>query len=163
MKHLITLLIITISTISFGQETTQDNCFKEIKIEPAFIAFSTSKESDLGKWYQNIFDLKIVKEFSFPDGSINGVLMRKGEFVVEFFYRDDILKGKDYVTDSKQEQWLGFMKFGMYTNANLKKLRDCLKKKGVKATRIFKDKNLGIDLLQIIDPEGNMLEIISRK
>ena len=32
----------------------------------------------------------------------------------------------------------------------------------MKAGRIFNDKKLGIDLLQAVDPELNVLEIISR-
>ncbi|MFT5481640.1 MAG: hypothetical protein ACI9GW_000285 [Halieaceae bacterium] len=40
-------------------------------------------------------------------------------------------------------------------------LKQCLVDQGVKAGRIFNDKNLGIDLLQVVDPELNVLEIIS--
>ena len=54
------------------------------------------------------------------------------------------------------------MKFGIYTNANLKILKQCLNNNGVNAGRIFNDKKLNIDLLQVIDPEQNILEIISR-
>jgi hypothetical protein len=55
------------------------------------------------------------------------------------------------------------MKFGIYTNADLPTLKKCLLNKGVNAGRIFSDEKLGIDLLQIVDPEGNIIEVISRK
>jgi hypothetical protein len=54
------------------------------------------------------------------------------------------------------------MKFGVYTNANLPTLKECLKQQAVNAGRIFNDEKLGIDLLQVTDPESNVLEIISR-
>ncbi len=137
-------------------------CFDEVRLEPGFIALTTKKNSELGDWYQRTFGLSIVKDFSFPDGTVTGVLMRNDEFVVEVFSRDDALEGRDYVENSHSEQWRGFMKFGIYTNANLLQLKQCLTNQGVKAGRIFEDKKLGIDLLQVTDPEQNTLEIISR-
>ena len=138
------------------------SCFDKVKLEPSFIAFTTKKNSKLGDWYKSTFGLKIVKEFSFPDGAVTGVLMQKGEFVVEVFNRDDALEGRDYAHNSRPEQWRGIMKFGVYTDANLLDLKRCLKDQGVRAGRIFNDKKLGIDLLQVTDPEQNVLEIISR-
>ncbi|MFT5573926.1 MAG: hypothetical protein ACI9FR_002862 [Cryomorphaceae bacterium] len=52
--------------------------------------------------------------------------------------------------------------FGVYSNADLPTLKKCLEGQGVRARRIFNDKKLGIDLLQLVDPEMNVLEIISR-
>ncbi|OUR94260.1 hypothetical protein A9Q87_01030 [Flavobacteriales bacterium 34_180_T64] len=160
-----TLIIIATLIISFnaiGQKKEMHNCLSKISLEPSFIAFTTHKDSELGNWYKNTFGLEIVKEFTFPDGSATGVLMKKDEFVVEIFYRNDALKKSDIKPDSNSEQWSGFMKFGFYTDANLKDLKVCLKSKHINAGRIFRDDNLGIDLLQVIDPEGNVLEIISR-
>jgi len=88
--------------------------------------------------------------------------MHKEEFVVEVFNRNDALEGRDYVPGAEPEQWRGFTKSGVYTNANLLILKKCLEDRGVKAGRIFNDKKLGIDLLQVADPELNVLEIISR-
>lgn len=160
-----TLILISALIISFnaiGQNKKPNNCLSKVHLEPTFIAFTTHKGSELGNWYKNTFGLEIVKEFAFPDGSITGVLMKKDEFVVEIFYRNDALKKSDLESDSNPEQWSGFMKFGFYTDANLVDLKACLKRKNINAGRIFKDENLGVDLLQVIDPEGNVLEIISR-
>lgn len=163
MKKIV--IIITTLLISFnaiGQKKEINNCISEILLEPSFIAFTTHKNSELGEWYKNTFGLEIVKEFAFPDGNITGVLMRKGAFVVEIFYRNDALKKSDLMPDSNVKQWSGFMKFGFYTDANLIDLKACLIRKNINAGRIFRDDNLGVDLLQVIDPEGNVLEIISR-
>lgn len=160
-----TLIIISTLIVSFnaiGQKKELNNCLSEITLEPSFIAFTTHKNSELGEWYKNTFGLEIVKEFAFPDGSITGILMRKGEFVVEIFYRNAALKKSDFKPGSDAEQWSGFMKFGFYIDANLIDLKACLIRKNINAGRIFIDDNLGVDLLQVIDPEGNVLEIISR-
>ena len=147
------------STKVYAKELT---CFDKVIIEPGFIAFTTKKESKLADWYQAMFGLNVVKEFSFPDGTVNGVLMNKNEFIVEIFKRDDALDKNDYVLKAKQGQWQGVMKFGVYTNANLPRLKQCLNSRGIEAGRIYNDEKLNIDLLHVTDPEQNILEIISR-
>jgi len=97
-----------------------------VKIEPGFIAFTAAKDSQLGNWYQETFDLKIVKEFTFPDGSVRGILMRKAEFVVEVFYRNNALNKQNYASKAELEQWTGVAKFGIYTDADLPQLKQCL-------------------------------------
>lgn len=163
-KTCFTLVLFIISTLfSTSKVYANDStCFSRVIIEPGFIAFTSKKSSKLAGWYQTLLGLNIVKKFSFPDGSINGVLMHKGEFIVEVFNRDDALEQQDYVPTAKPEQWSGVMKFGIYTNANLATLKQCLNKRGINAGRIFNDAKLNIDLLQVIDPELNVLEIISR-
>lgn len=161
-KTVMIRFLVLICMSAYGQNKEIDNCLSKIILEPSFIAVTTHKDSGLGKWYQSTFGLEVVKEFAFPDGSTTGILMKKDEFVVEIFYRKDALKKRNFMPDSNAEQWSGFMKFGFYTNANLIQLKECLKSKAINAGRIFRDENLGVDLLQVIDPEGNVLEIISR-
>ena len=156
------VLCVCLALISTNIHAQAQSCFDEVNLEPGFIAFTTRKHSKLADWYKRIFGLETVKEFSFPDGAVTGVLMHKEEFVVEVFNRNDALEGHDYVPNSMPEQWQGFTKIGVYTNANLLILKKCLEDRGVKAGRIFSDKKLGIDLLQVVDPELNVLEIISR-
>jgi hypothetical protein len=157
MKKIILIFLLTLSFNTYSQikKTPSQNCFKNIYIEPSFIAFSTTKGSDLGNWYQKVFNLETVKEFAFPDGSVTGKLLRKKDFVVELFFREKIYDPKKYVQKSTSEEWKGVMKFGIYTNANLTSLKKCLKENNVNAGRIFNDKNLGIDLLYVKDQEGN--------
>ena len=64
---------------------------------------------------------------------------------------------------STQDEWQGINKVGIFTNADLPTLKHCLIEAGVKASRIWQDKNLAVDLLQVMDPDGNVLEIITRK
>ena len=156
------ILCVCLALISTDIHAQPQSCFDEVNLEPGFIAFTTRKHSKLADWYKRIFGLETVKEFSFPDGTVTGVLMHKEEFVVEVFNRNDALEVHDYVPNAKPEQWRGFTKIGVYTNANLLILKKCLEDRGVKAGRIFNDKKLGIDLLQVVDPELNVLEIISR-
>ena len=166
LKFIVALLLgvlsICFTLVGTNLYAQSRSCFEELKLEPSFIAFTTKKHSKLAGWYKRVFGLETAKEFAFPDGTVTGVLMHKGEFVIEVFNRDKALEGHDYVPDAVPEQWLGVSKFGVYTNADLPNLKQCLEDQGVKAGRIFKDKNLGIDLLQVVDPELNVLEIISR-
>jgi hypothetical protein len=158
----LSVLCVCLALMSTDIHAQSQSCFDEVNLEPSFIAFTTRKNSELADWYKRIFGLKTAKEFSFPDGTVTGVLMHKDEFVVEVFNRNDALEGHDYVPSALPEQWSGVMKFGVYTDANLLILKKCLEDQGVKAGRIFSDKKLGIDLLQVVDPELNVLEIISR-
>jgi hypothetical protein len=158
----VSVLGVCLALVSTNLYAQSKSCFDEVKLEPSFIAFTTTKHSKLADWYKRVFELETVKEFSFPDGTVTGVLMHKGEFVVEVFNRDNALERHDYVPGALPEQWLGVAKYGVYTNADLPMLKQCLAGRGVNAGRIFKDKNLGVDLLQVVDPELNVLEIISR-
>ena len=93
MKNTLILLALLISSLNvIGQKKEMNNCFSNISLEPSFIAFTTQKNSKLGTWYKNTFGLEIVKEFSFPDASATGILMKKDEFVVEIFFRNKTLK-----------------------------------------------------------------------
>jgi hypothetical protein len=139
------------------------SCFENISVEANFIAFTTTKNSDLATWYQQLFVLDTVKEFAFPDGKTTGVLMHKKDFIIEVFFKEDVLIGQQQAPQSTNEQWQGINKVGVFTDADLPKLQLCLQKSGISATRIWQDKNLPIDLLQVIDPEKNVLEIISRR
>jgi hypothetical protein len=139
------------------------SCFQSHTLEPNFIALATDSKSSLANWYQQVFALETVKTFAFPDRSVTGKLMRKGDFVVEIFARKKIFDRNDYQDLSSAEHWRGVMKFGFYTDAELPKLKQCLLNKGINAGRIYHDENLKVDLLQVLDPEKNILEIIQRK
>ena len=148
--------------ISTNVHADSGSCFDAIKIEPSFIALDSSKDSALGAWYQELFGLKIAKEFSFPDGSVTGVLMHKGDFIVEIFYRADVPPASGATSESSAIRRHGVFKVGVFTDANLLDLQQCLKERGADAGRLFEDKKLRINLLQVTDPEKNILEIISR-
>jgi len=155
-------LTLSVSLISNSTFAHTQSCFESINIEPSFIGFTETKDNKLGDWYKDTFALTTVKEFSFPDGSVTGVLMNKGEFIVEVFYRNDAVKATD-IDALKKHHMTGVMKFGIFTDANLDKLKQCLVEKGIKATRIWKDKNLHLDMLQVTDPSNNVIEVITRQ
>lgn len=157
----LTLLFTSIN--SQGNEREQNNCFTGVNIEPGFVAFTSNQGSDLASWYKKIFQLNTVKEFSFPDGSVTGTLMQRRGFIVEVFNRKVPIIPEDIKPNNHRSDWNGFMKVGIFTDADLSSLKACLVNHNVKATRIYDDQKLKIKLLQVIDPENNFLEIISRK
>lgn len=138
-------------------------CFDNVQLEASLIAFTAAKGSSLANWYQRVFKLNTVKEFAFPDGKTTGILMHKDDFIIEVFFKEELLVAKEQVPQSLAEQWQGVNKVGIFTNADLPALKKCLNQSGVKAGRIWQDKNLAVDLLQVIDPDGNVLEIINRR
>lgn len=156
---ILSFLSIFIGTDAYAQSGT---CFDDIKLEPTFLALTSNKDSELGGWYLRLFDLEIAKEFSSPDGAVTGVLMHRGDFIVEVFYRADMLQTSDQTHESNATPRRGIMKVGIFTDANLLELQHCLKLQGTNAGRIFNDEKLGIDLLLVTDPDQNVLEIISR-
>jgi len=164
------LLINTAINSTFVSAKTLDKsvtCFDNVKVEANFLAFNTAKNSDLANWYQRVFSLKTVKEFAFPDGKTTGILMHKDDFIIEVFFKQHLLEAEQQVSQSAAElstskEKQGINKVGIFTNADLPVLKKCLVNTGVNATRIWHDKNLAIDLLQVIDPDGNVLELIAR-
>lgn len=162
VKRYVTVLIFFFYLLLTGQAQAS-SCFDNHTLEPNFIALATDSNSSLANWYQQTFALETVKTFTFSDGSVTGKLMRKGYFVVEVFARKKIFDRNDYQDSSSAEHWRGVMKFGFYTDAELPKLKQCLISKGIKASRIYHDENLKVDLLQVLDPENNILEIIQRQ
>ncbi|WP_224484723.1 VOC family protein [Robertkochia aurantiaca] len=161
MKKIVLLLAaLTLSLKASAQE--QHSCFYNVALEPAFIAFNTHKNSELDKWYKNTFGLEVVKEFEVPDGSATGIIMRKDDFIVEIFFRNHTAELHEKKDNTRSKPGGGIMKIGLFTDASLTDLKDCLNNNSGKAGRIFRDQELGIDLLHLTDPEGNVLEIISR-
>ena len=170
MKHFVNSLlsvaapfIATVSLLLSGSAKAKGNCFDDINIEPGFVALTSSRESNLADWYKDLFNLEVVKTFGSGEQATTGVLMKKGEFALEVFNKKYPVIPEQLKPKIHRSNWNGISKVGVYTSANLDKLKSCLVADGVKATRIFDDTNLNIKLLLVIDPENNYLEIITRK
>jgi len=162
LKQLILSALLGLSSLSQANtgiaETPKNSikCFAEISLPAHFIALDTKFDSKLADWYRQVFHLKTVKSFTFPDGNTKGVLMKRGDFVVEIFNKKAL-----NVPQHKPREQPGVMKFGFYAQAELTWLQTCLKQHGITAPRIFQDENLAAGLLLVADPEGNMFEVIS--
>ncbi|WDD99397.1 VOC family protein [Thalassomonas actiniarum] len=141
---------------SAGKAGKNTGCFDDISLPESFIAFDSGFDSELAAWYQQVFQLETVKTFTFPDGNTKGILMKRGHFVVEVFNKKALTEAAEKIPDKP-----GIMKFGFFTRAKLPQLQTCLQQHGIKAPRIFQDTNLAAGLLLVVDPEGNMFEIIS--
>lgn len=153
---LITLSLVTITGFAEKDSHNNKNCFNDIKLSANFIAIETSFDSGLADWYQELFQLETVKKITFPDGNTKMALMKKNNFIVEVFNKKSITS-----LETKSQNNQGYLKFGVFSDANLANLKKCLVQNNIKATRIYKDDNLKLDLLSVKDPEGNYFEIIS--
>lgn len=158
LKILLLILLSLNSLIGFADTFTQsrNNCFTDIQLSDNFIAIQTTFDSKLADWYQELFQLETVKKITFPDGKTKMALMKKNNFIVEVFNKKSIKS-----LEAKKSSDKGYLKFGIFSNSDLVDLKKCLVQNNIKATRIFKDANLKLDLLSVKDPEGNYFEIIS--
>ncbi|MCM8567758.1 hypothetical protein NE848_00075 [Gramella jeungdoensis] len=163
-KYFVSLIFLVIGFICFSQipNKKSQNCFSKLEFESGFIAITTSKDSDLANWYRQNFGMEQVKEFTSANGNSSGIILRKDKFVLEILFRNKLIERKQFRPGAQNEEWDGLLKFGVYTNADLLVLKQCLLERGVNAGRIFRDDELGEDLLLVKDPEGNMMELISR-
>jgi hypothetical protein len=148
--------MISFSGIAENNTQSNKNCFTNINLSDNFIAIETTFDSNLADWYQDLFQLETVKKITFPNGNTKMALMKKNNFIVEIFNKKLITS-----LETKNSNDKGYMKFGIFSNANLADLKTCLIQNNIKATRIYKDDNLKLDLLSVKDPEGNYFEIIS--
>jgi hypothetical protein len=142
--------------------TVSQTCLGEVKLPSGFFALTSDYESTLGNWYAQLFNLEVAKEFQLPDGQTRGVLMRRGDFVVEIFYQKGAVDRSLIQSSSQVAHWKGFQKVGIFVDSNVHQLKECLLEEGVSAGRIFRDDSLNIDLLLVRDPEENIIEIIQR-
>ncbi|TBW27387.1 VOC family protein [Gramella sp. KN1008] len=159
-KSFLNLIFLILVTTAFSQAPVEKphDCFNELKFESGFIAITTHYNSELAKWYEESFGMNSIKEFTSKDGRSFGIILRRDQFVVEIIHAKELKENQGPSSEVRS----GLLKFGVYVNADLFSLKDCLLKEGVKAGRIFRDEELGEELLLVRDPEGNMIEIISR-
>lgn len=159
-KYFLGLVFLIMGTNSFAQIPGEKHhdCFDDLKFESGFIAITTHDKSELAQWYKETFGMNSIKEFTSKDGSSSGIILRRDQFVVEIIKSKEIRESKEQSPEVRR----GLLKFGVYVNADLASLSECLLKEGVNAGRIFNDEELGEELLLVKDPEGNMIELISR-
>lgn len=152
------LLFSFFSLFSYSQKDNQ-SCFADLDMESGFIAINTHSNSDLADWYRENLGMRIVKEFDSHDQQLKGIILKKDNFVVEILFRKELSASENSVERSKNA---GLMKYGVFINKDLETLKNCLLAKNIKAGRIFRDEELGVDLLLLKDPEGNIFELIQR-
>lgn len=137
------------------------NCFEDIELKKGFVALNTTYDSRLVDWYQSTFGMEVVKEFNSSNGESFGIILQKDEHLVEIIHNKSISKKDITHRIIQASENAGYRKIGIFTNADLENLRECLKTVPIDAGRIYHDMELKIKLLHLIDPEGNQIEIIS--
>lgn len=160
MKKLTLILVLLFSQVTFAQ-TPPSHCFTDLIFGKAFLAINTDQESDLVFWYQETFGMEVLKRFQSEDGTTVGVILKKNNFYVEILHSSKIRE--DFKEQSGQIVKRGIKKVGIFVDKPVEEFQTCLKNHNLKVGRIFHDREMGVKLLHLTDPEGNELEIISEE
>lgn len=157
MKRLFTLLVLLLIFNSANAQTEDSTCFKDLSFDKIFFAINTYKESELVAWYQQVFGMKILKKFESHDKKVTGVILQKNNLYIEILHNNESGRKLSEKTET------GLKKVGLFVDHPVEELQDCLRKKDLQVGRIFHDREMGVKLLHLTDPEGNELEIISEE
>lgn len=160
-KHKLTaIMCLLFINLPLWAQTYSTACFEVVELKKGFFALNTSYKSDLVNWYQSVFGMEVVKEFTATDGESFGIILKKNGQIVEIIHSKGISKADIAYRVEQSSENAGFRKIGIYAEVDLVDLKTCLESAGISAGRIYHDKDLKIKLLHLIDPEGNQLEIV---
>ncbi len=128
-----------------------------------FFALSVSSADSVSSWYENIFQLKLLKEVRIPDGSGHIRIIGNENLMIEIVQH----KGSKSLADCDIEKaqpyrMKGIFKIGLYVN-DLAKAERYLRQKGVfiKHT-IFEDTDTHTKSFIITDTKLNLIQIIQQ-
>jgi hypothetical protein len=132
-------------------------------IGKSFMALNVSNADSAGRWYEEMFGLKLLKEIKPVDGSVH-VRIEGNEFLLV-----EIIQTKDYKTildcqlQKDQSHLLrGFFKAGLFVR-DAQKAADYFKARSVAIKHgIFSDKETATLSFILEDPNGNLLQFIQR-
>ena len=159
MKKIFSLIFLLNFCLQAKAQTGPAECFTDLTFDRTFIALNTHSESKLVSWYQNTFGMEVLKRFQSEDGTTVGVILQKNKFFVEILHSSKIRK--DSTKHPGKKLIRGVKKVGIFVDKPVEDLQTCLRKHDLKVGRIFYDREMGVKLLHLTDPEGNELEIIS--
>ncbi|MEG9329154.1 VOC family protein [Salinimicrobium catena] len=155
MRRLFTLLVLLLIFNSANAQTGVPTCFNDLRFDKIFFAIDTHKESELVGWYQKVFGMKVLKKFESEDKKVTGIILQKNDLYIEILHNNG--SGSEFSGKTGN----GLKKVGLFVDHPVEDLKDCLRRKDLQVGRIFHDREMGVKLLHLTDPEGNELEIIS--
>lgn len=132
-------------------------------VKPSLIGIVVSDLNASTTWYSELFDLKLVKEMSFPKyDSLKINFLKNDDFQLELMEKKTSFSIKDYVENYSinNKPLLGFSKIAF----TVKDIQAFYKKiKAMNAKEILavtEDKEFNTAYFIIADPDGNALQFI---
>jgi hypothetical protein len=128
-----------------------------------FFALSVSNADSVSNWYENVFQLKLLKEVHVPGGSGHVRIIGNKNLILEIVQHKDSKSLADCNIDPAQAYRMkGIFKIGLYVD-DLENAQRYLRQKGVfiKHT-IFEDTDSHTKSLIITDAKLNLIQIIQQ-
>lgn len=120
----------------------------------SFIALNVGDIKAETAWFQKVFQVKILKEVTIPDGKGFVVLMGSDKLAIELLQ----LTGSAVPTATSPVRIRGHVKNGIFVQ-NLEERFTQLKNAGIYMHgRLYTDEPMGMKGFLIKDPEGNILQ-----
>jgi len=150
--------------ISFFAVLLTDKTENEISLSGhQFFALSVSNADSVSAWYENIFQLKLLKEVRIPDGSGHVRIIGNESLMIEIVQHKDSKSLTDCNLDRAQPYRMkGVFKIGLYVD-DLEKAQTYLRQKDVFIKHsIFEDADTRTKSFIITDTKLNLIQIIQR-
>lgn len=142
------------------------SCLFAQSIKPHTIGIVVTDIEKSTKWYEDVLELKLYKEMSFPEyDSLNINFLKGNGFQLELMEKKTSFSINKYVPgyNLNDKPLLGFSKVA-FTVADIEQLYDRLKKKNVtEVLGITEDKEFNSRYFIIRDLDGNILQFIQPK
>src|SRR5688572_27234298 len=128
-----------------------------------FFALSVSNADSVSAWYENVFQLKLLKEMRPADGSVNVRIIGNENLVIEIIQHKGSKSLSDCNIDRIQPYRMnGIFKIGLYVNDVQKAQNYLQQKRVVIKNSIFEDADTRTKSFVITDAKLNLIQIIQQ-
>jgi hypothetical protein len=126
-----------------------------------FFALSVSSTDSVSAWYENVFNLKLLKELKSPDRVVDVRIVGNENLTIEILSHKAAKSLADCGISSDQPFGMrGIFKIGLYVK-DVVKAQDYLEKKNVSIkNKIFEDRETQTKSFVIRDSKQNLIQFI---
>jgi hypothetical protein len=153
MKHFYALIFLASHFDSMAQELGLTG--------KQFFALSVSSTDSVSAWYEDIFDLELLKEIKSPDGTVDVRIIGNENLMVEILSHKNSRTISDCGIQADQPfRMRGIFKMGIYVR-DVDAAQAYLKRKNVVIkNQIFSDKETSMRSFVISDVKQNLIQFI---
>jgi hypothetical protein len=154
MQHVFTLALL--ATL-FGEKNEREFGLSGNQ----FFALSVSNADSVSAWYENAFQLKLLKTVKSPDGSVNVRIIGNKNLMIEIVQPPGSKSLNDCGIDPSQAYRMkGIFKIGLYVE-DIEAAKTYLTKKNVFIKHsVFEDTDTRTRSFIVTDNKGNLIQII---
>lgn len=153
MKHLYLLMLLIFQLEASAQQLGLSG--------KQFFALSVSSTDSVAAWYENIFDLRLLKEIKSPDGTVDIKIIGNENLTIEILSHKNSKSMSDCGVEIDQPfRMKGIFKMGIYVK-DVDSAQAYLQHKNVAIkNKIFTDKETNTRSFVIMDVRQNLIHLI---